>query len=156
MILPGHIAVAILCHKWLGVDLPTTIAATVVPDAVDKGLAQVLHVTPNGRYAMHSLAGWLASSWLASRLGGRRRGRAWALSHMAHFLGDQGRIPWWLPFKRYKLARSQDLDEFLLGLFSTSEGRRNLLLETLFLVLALLAPSLRDRSPAAERKGARA
>lgn len=138
MILPGHIAISIICHKLFRIDLPTAVAATLVPDAVDKGLAQVLHLAPSGRYAMHCLPGWLVSSLLVGCLGGKRRGYAWAIGHLAHFLGDQGDIPWWLPFRRYNFDEIVPLDDFLLSVFSTSQGRKNLLLETTFLLLTLL------------------
>ena len=139
MILPGHLAVAIFVHELLHVDLPTVIAATVVPDAVDKGLAQGLHVTPSGRYAMHSLVGWLASSLLVGLVGGKERGYAWAIGHLFHLLGDPGHVPWWFPFRKYEFCEIMELDQFLYSIFATTEARRKLLAEMLLLVLALVS-----------------
>ncbi len=140
MILPGHIAVAIFCHRLLRLDLSTLIAAALLPDAVDKGLAHVLRVTPSGRYAMHSLPGWLFSSLAVGLWGGEKRRHAWAVGHLAHLLGDPGQVPWWFPFKQYEFPEAMSLSQFLTAAFGTAEAQRSLALETLLLILALLCP----------------
>lgn len=139
MILPGHLALAILGHKFFRADLSTVVAGTLAPDIVDKSLAHALHITPGGRYGMHSFLGWLISSSLVGLLCGRKRGFAWAVGHFAHFAGDEFDMPWWLPFKRYHFGPVEDLDEFLAGAVGTSGGRRRLALETLLLALVILA-----------------
>ena len=148
MILPGHIALAILGHTVLDLDLPATLAATLLPDAVDKSLAQVAHITPGGRYAMHSLAGWATSVAIAWLLGGRKWGRAWAIGHFLHFLGDRGGIPWWFPFKRYEFTPPPDLDDFILDVLRSPTGRRGLLIEFALLGLAMTTLLVKRRSTA--------
>ena len=138
MILPGHIALAIFGHKLLRVDLPTTLAATLAPDVIDKPLAHVLRVAPSGRYATHSLAGWVGASALVCLLGGQERGRAWAVGHFLHFVGDGGAMPWWLFFREYAFAPSGELKDIVWKTLVTSEGRRGLAFEMLLLGAALL------------------
>ncbi len=140
MILPGHLAIAIFAHKVTGADLRTLLAATLAPDMVDKSLAQVVHVAPSGRYAMHTALSWLISSLVVLLAAGRRHASAWALGYLGHLLGDGLQIPFWLPFRRYDFGQVMELDDFLYGVISSAEGRRNLLLEMLLLALALLMP----------------
>ena len=123
MILPGHIALAIFGHKLLRVELPTAVAATLAPDLVDKALAQVLHVTPSGRYLMHSLVGWLAASALAYLLGGKAKGRAWAVGHFLHFIGDGGEMPWLLFLQEYSYSEVKELNSVFWEAFYTVQGR---------------------------------
>jgi len=142
MILPGHLAIAIFTHKVTGADLRTLLAATLAPDMVDKSLAQVVHVAPSGRYAMHTALGWLTSSLVVLLVAGKQRASAWALGYLGHLLGDGLQVPFWLPFRRYDFGQVIELDDFLCGVISSAEGRRNLLVEMLLLVLALLMPAM--------------
>ncbi len=142
MILPGHLAMAIFTHKVTGSDLRTLLAATLAPDVVDKSLAQVVHVAPSGRYAMHTALGWLISSLIVLWVAGRQRASAWALGYLAHLLGDGMQVPFWLPFRRYDFGEVMELDDFLCGVLSSAEGRKGLLGEMLLLVLALLMPAM--------------
>ena len=137
MILPGHIALAIFGHKLLRVELPTTVAATLAPDLVDKALAQVLHVTPSGRYAMHSLVGLLAASGAAYLLGGKDKGRAWAVGHFLHFVGDGGEMPWLLFLRDYSFSGPRGLNEVFWEAFGTTEGLLGLAFEMVLLGGAL-------------------
>jgi hypothetical protein len=139
MILPGHIAVAILGHKLLRQDLATIVVASVMPDIVDKGLAQVLRVTPSGRYIMHSLPGCLVAALLVGLILGKERGYAWALGHLAHLVGDPGFLPWWFPFKQYEFSRLKELGEFVFEVFG-KDGLRRLAAELVMLAVALVIP----------------
>lgn len=122
MILPGHIALAIFGHKLLRVDLPTAMAASLAPDLVDKALAQVLQITPSGRYAMHSLVGWAAISAAAYLVGGKERGRAWAVGHFLHFIGDGGEMPWLLFLRDYSFSAPKGFGDVFWEAFATTEG----------------------------------
>ena len=153
MILPGHVAIAVFCHKLLRQDLVTVVAASVVPDIVDKGLAQVLRITPSGRYIMHSIPGCVLAALLVGLIGGKERGYAWALGHFAHLLGDPGFIPWWFPFKQYEFSRLKELGEFLYDAFG-KDGLRRLAAEMVMLVVALAIPArkARQKKPATGAK----
>jgi hypothetical protein len=137
MILPGHIALAIFGHKLLRVELPTAIAATLAPDLVDKALAQVLQITPSGRYAMHSLVGWLAASAVAYLLGGKQKGRAWAVGHFLHFVGDGGEMPWLLFLRQYSFSGTRGINEVFWEAFGTTEGLLSFAFEMVLLGGAL-------------------
>jgi len=92
MILPGHIASVSMVARWLKVDRPTALAASLFPDLVDKGLHWALHVTPSDRLWAHTVWAWAGSSalaWLYGRVTHRPgTGRAWLLGYIVHFLGD--------------------------------------------------------------------
>ena len=139
MILPGHIALAILGRTLGGVDLATAVAATLAPDVVDKSASHVLGIAPAGRYAMHSLSGWTACTCLVRVLAGKRRARAWAVGHMLHLLGDGRNVPWFLPFKQYEYPPRLGLSDLVLGAISSEEGRMSLRIELLLLAMSLLA-----------------
>jgi hypothetical protein len=140
MIFPGHIAVAILGHKLLRQDLATIVAASVVPDVIDKGLAQVLRITPSGRYIMHSIPGCLITALLVGLIWGKERGYAWVFGHFAHLLGDSGFLPWWFPFKQYEFSRLKEFGEFVYEVFG-KEGLRRLSVELVMLAVALVLPT---------------
>jgi hypothetical protein len=111
----GHLAVSILIHRYLETDLAPTVAGGLFPDALDKTLCQVLHVTPSGRTYGHTLLSWGAST-LAVRVAlGRRTARAWALGYAGHLFGDlPGFVPWLFPFVGYSFpARSSSLGEIV-------------------------------------------
>ena len=139
MILPGHIALAILGRTLGGVDLPMSIAGTLAPDVVDKSAAHVLAIAPAGRYAMHSLSGWVACTWLVRVVAGKRRARAWAVGHMLHLLGDGQDVPWLWPFRQYTYPPRRGLGDFLTDVLYSDEGRRGLRIELLLLAMSLLA-----------------
>lgn len=154
MILPGHLAIAIFAHKVTGADLRTLLAATLAPDMADKSLAQVAHVAPSGRYAMHTALSWLISSLVVLLAAGKRHASAWALGYLGHMLGDGLQVPFWLPFRRYDFGQVMELDDFLYGVISSAEGRRNLLLEMVLLALALLMPSMAKQESGLSCNGA--
>lgn len=80
-------------------------AGTLLPDVIDKTLDWVLGLTPCGRYLAHSLAGAALLTAGAVTVGGRRRGLSFGVSYLAHLtcdLWEGGRVPWLMPFRRYR------------------------------------------------------
>ena len=158
MILPGHIALAILGHTMCDIDLPTTVSATLAPDIMDKGASHAMHITPAGRYAMHSLSGWVVCTCLVHLLAGKRRARSWAAGHMLHLLGDRGDVPWFFPFKQYAYPPRLGFADFVLGAIDSEEGRTNFRIELFLLALALIVLAWRrwfDSRSWSGRKGAK-
>lgn len=137
MILPGHIALGVLCHTYLDMDLPTALGAVLAPDLVDKTLSHVARCTPSSRYLMHNALAWGTTTAIMYAVGGSERAKAWAAGYLTHLLGDRGHVPWWWPFKRYAFEPLEDLEGFMAGLFGTSKGRRGLAFEMLLLAWAL-------------------
>ena len=110
MILPGHISVAYLASKALGVSTQGSLAASMFPDMVDKPIRWLLRLTPNDRIPAHTGLAWGISSAVAYRLGGSTFGRGWTVGYGSHLLCDEvnahlnpGRIYFWWPFKRYHM-----------------------------------------------------
>jgi len=68
MILPGHLAASLLCHRHLRVDLRLALVAGVLPDVVDKLAYYVFHLVPSSRLPMHTLLAWLASTAVVALL----------------------------------------------------------------------------------------
>jgi hypothetical protein len=142
MILPGHIAAAVLCHRHLKLDLRLALVASLLPDVVDKFLYHVLHAVPGSRVPMHTLLAWLATTalvalcawaWSAFPLplrGGRGKGLfilppsslsfAWFLAYGAHLLCDSplfgGDLPFLYPFRAYDFSSPRAPLAFLWGL----------------------------------------
>jgi hypothetical protein len=101
----GHLAISLLQHRYLKVDLAPVVAGGIFPDVVDKTLCQVLHVTPSGRMFGHTLVGLAVSTAVVGLLGGRRRAQSWALGYLGHLLGDVGGfIPWLYPLVPYDFS----------------------------------------------------
>ena len=142
MILPGHVACAVLCRRYLRCDLRLALAASLLPDVIDKLLYHVLHITPNSRLPMHTLLAWLASTalvafiaWLVGKgwgLGGRGWGSAiapnpytlylvpWFLAYGLHLLCDSplagGDVPFLWPWRAYDFTSPIRPWAFLFGL----------------------------------------
>ena len=99
----GHLAVSALLHRYLDVDLGTTIASGVFPDVTDKLLCQVLRITPSGRMYGHTLLSVALTTILVRQVWGARAARAWAAGYLGHLLADAGGfVPWLYPFRRYE------------------------------------------------------
>jgi hypothetical protein len=127
MILPGHVAAAVLCHRRLGADKWAVLAASLAPDLIDKFLYYGLHVTPSSRLWMHTALAWLATTTLvataewALRRGGQWRWTvAWALGYGLHLLCDSpltgGNLPFLYPFRAYLFDSPGRPWAFLFGL----------------------------------------
>jgi len=127
MILPGHIAASVLCHRYLKVDLRVVLLAGVLPDVVDKALYYSLHCVPSSRLPMHTLLAWLVSTlivWVLLRLARRPPAQslalAWFVGYGGHLLCDSplvgGRLPFLWPWLRYDFASAHVPLGFLFGL----------------------------------------
>ena len=110
MILPGHVAAAILASIVTGADRGGSLAASMAPDLVDKPVRWILGVTPNDRIPMHTLLAWLSSTIIVWLSRGRQFAGGWLAGYGSHLLCDEinahlnpGRIYFWWPLKRYKL-----------------------------------------------------
>jgi len=85
MILPGHLAASLLCHRHLRVDLRLALVAGVLPDVVDKLAYHAFHLVPSSRLPMHTLLAWLASTAVVALL-------ALALSTSLSRLRERARV----------------------------------------------------------------
>jgi len=138
---PAHLAAALLVNEAYRGDRPSAMAATLVPDLVDKTLAWLLGLTPSGRYMAHSLAAVALSAALVAALGGRRRGLSFGASYLTHLVCDLwegGHVPWLMPFKPYHRVD----DRWQLGL--SAKGFLLELASTLLLIRFALASPARS------------
>jgi membrane-bound metal-dependent hydrolase YbcI (DUF457 family) len=153
MILPGHVAASVLCHRHLKVALWPALVAGVFPDLVDKFLYYVLRVVPSSRTPMHTLWGWLGSTLLLGLLAwalDRTRSRAWLWSWFvgfsAHLLCDSplvgGKLPFLWPLRAYTMSSSRAPLSYL---FDGGPWPLWTLTAELLLVLLTLATSSRFR-----------
>lgn len=127
MILPGHVAAAVLCHRRLGAYWWAVLAASLAPDVIDKFLYYGLHLSPSSRVPMHTALAWLATvllvaaaEWALRRGGHGRWTAAWALGYGLHFLCDSpltgGDLPFLYPFRAYLFNSPGRPLAFLFGL----------------------------------------
>ncbi len=102
----AHFASALLANRLARIDRspPPSLGGALVPDAIDKTLSWVLHLTPTARHVGHTPLMAAALSTGVDRLFGRRAGLAFGLAYFVHLVGDlwdEGHVPWLMPFKRY-------------------------------------------------------
>ena len=127
MILPGHVAASVLCHRYLKAELRLALVAGIVPDVVDKLFYHVFHLVPGSRVPMHTLIAWVASTLLVAAVAwflpkGQVRGwaPAWFLSYGVHLLCDSplvgGELPFLYPFLYYDFRSPAMPLSFLFGL----------------------------------------
>jgi hypothetical protein len=141
----GHVAISVLLHHYLDVDLGLATAAGVFPDATDKFLCQVLRVTPSGRMYGHSLLGVALSTLFVYRVWGRRAAGVWLLAYLGHLAADMdGFVPWLYPFRAY------DFEGEKVGLFTivrrVTRHPLKVGLELVLLIWALCALLVETRS----------
>ena len=161
MILPGHVAASILCHRHLKVDLRVALVAGVIPDVIDKLLYYGPHLVPSSRVPMHTLLAWGVSTLLVAlierlvaalrinegygALPGSGKGRggvpfpwavAWGVGYGAHLLCDSplvgGKIPFLYPFRAYDFTSPVVPLSFLFGM---NEWPLHMLIAELLLVI---------------------
>jgi hypothetical protein len=95
----GHLAISALLHRYAKAEWTPVMAAAVFPDAVDKTLCQLLHLTPTGRMWGHTLLSLAISTALVGHTWGRWAARSWALGYLSHLAADiEGDVPWLYPF----------------------------------------------------------
>lgn len=113
MHIPGHLAVALAEHtlppfRTSKPALITLIAASLLPDVVDKALGYTLNLIPGGRHAAHNIFALAASTLLVATLWNRTIGLAWFAGYLGHMMADfNSCIPWLFPLKRYKFNQKQ-------------------------------------------------
>ncbi|MBN1994265.1 MAG: hypothetical protein JW953_16325 [Anaerolineae bacterium] len=109
MHIPGHIAVALVEHRFLvlqGQDeqvmLKPLLIASVFPDLVDKAIGYVFHLMPNGRHYAHNIFSVIGLSLAVALVWGKTVGLAWFVGHLGHLLADDiRRVPWLFPVRPY-------------------------------------------------------
>ncbi len=111
--IPGHLSFSLVCHRYLRGDLIAAIVGGLLPDLIDKPLNDVFHITPHGRYAMHSLTGLVVCSALAFWIFGRRISLSYFTCHLAHLVGDIDFCPWFWPFVNYEFPQGIDTTDIL-------------------------------------------
>jgi hypothetical protein len=107
----GHVASAVLLGQTRG-RRPSvaTVAASQIPDLLDKPFAWVLRRSESSHLLAHSLVGWLLFKVLASALFSERRSAELSDAYLSHLLADElhhGRVPWLYPFSSAK-RRAKD------------------------------------------------
>jgi hypothetical protein len=104
----GHVAVSVLEHRYLKVELVPVLVAGIFPDLVDKALCQLLHVTPFGRMYAHTLAAMALSTLVVGLIWGRHVAWSWGLGYLSHLVCDLGGfLPWLYPFVHYDFPHRQ-------------------------------------------------
>lgn len=141
----GHIAIGVLEHRYLDVDLAPTMAGGLFPDVLDKALCQVFSLTPNGRMYGHTFLSVAISTALVRLIAGKRVARAWILGYLGHLLADIGGfLPLLYPFRSYTFTPSPGFKEIFESYF---ENQGEVVFEMILLLWALLALH-RQRQPA--------
>ncbi len=74
------------------------IVGGMLPDLIDKPMDDIFHITPYGRYAMHSLTGLIVCGLIAYFVFGKKIGIGYSLGHFAHLIADADFNPWFWPF----------------------------------------------------------
>ncbi len=132
----GHVAISILEHRFLDVELAPTLMGGLFPDVLDKTLCHVLRVTPSGRMWGHTALSLVVSTGLVRLLAGGRKARAWAAGYIGHLVADaDDGTPFWYPFSTYEFTPSPSIKEILRRFL---DNRRRLTFELGLLILALL------------------
>jgi len=120
MIFPGHFASVLLATRFLDVDRPTALGASLFPDVVDKTLHWLVRRTSSDRLWAHtawSLAGSSALAWLVGRGIGRPKvGRSWLAGYVVHLLGDiSAPLAFFYPLSRYGYHQGARFEEIMRG-----------------------------------------
>lgn len=120
MILPGHLASAIIASRLPGVHRPTALAASLFPDLFDKTLHWVFRVTPSDRLWGHTLWSMLGTTLITWAVGkGLHKpdtGRSWLWGYAVHLAGDTtAPIPLLYPLSRRGVHMGARMREILHG-----------------------------------------
>lgn len=107
--IPGHLAFSVLGNRYCNAAWVPVIVGAMLPDLIDKPLNDVFHLTPYGRYAMHSLFGLAVSMVIAYWWFGRQVAFSYGIGHALHLVGDADFNPWFWPFIRYDFPQGIDV-----------------------------------------------
>ena len=138
---PGHLACGLIVRAITRLNLAVILVASLLPDVVDKILADVLHIAPYGRTYMHCVPVLvLISVLLAGAFRDVKIGLAWAGGHFAHLIGDISFIPWWFPLKQYDWPASVNVVQATLELrhLASSQPQQTPLVAKVFIPEILL------------------
>ncbi len=107
----AHIASAVALNRYALNDnsFEPAVLGALLPDAVDKTLAWVLHVTSSSHHIAHTPLAAVTLSLVARKLVGERFAGSFGAAYIVHLLGDEihhGRVPWLLPFRDDKRRAS--------------------------------------------------
>ena len=100
--IPGHLALGLTGARITSTPLFPVLAATFLPDIVDKVMTDVIALAPYGRCWFHTLLSVVVFSSLCYFWKGKQWGIGWAVGHLLHLFGDIGFIPWFYPFLSYE------------------------------------------------------
>lgn len=107
----AHIASAVAFNRNVLNDesFEAAMLGALFPDAVDKTLAWVLHVTSSSHHIAHTPLAAITLSFVAGKVVSEEFGRSFGAAYFMHLLGDElhhGRVPWFLPISDYKRRAS--------------------------------------------------
>ncbi len=108
----AHVASAVAFNRRVLNDdsLAPSILGALIPDAVDKTLAWVLHVTSSSHHIAHTPLAAFTLSFVATKVAGAKFGRSLGAAYFLHLLGDEiqhGRVAWLRPFRDNKRRPSE-------------------------------------------------
>ncbi len=110
---PGHVALAMLGNRYgKAAWLPVMIGA-LLPDLIDKPLNDVFHLTPHGRFAMHSLTAVAVLTLVIHYFYQWPTAYSYMIGHLSHLLGDADFNPWFWPFVQYQYPPGIDVLDIL-------------------------------------------
>lgn len=120
MILPGHLASAIIASRLPGMHRPTALAASLFPDLFDKMLHWIFHATPSDRLWGHTawaMVGTTVIAWtLEKGLQKPNVGRSWLWGYAVHLAGDiTAPVPLLYPLSRRGVHMGARMREILQG-----------------------------------------
>jgi hypothetical protein len=107
--IPGHLAFSVLGNRYLKAEWIPVIVGAFLPDLIDKPLNDVFHITPYGRYAMHSLFGLGIATLVAFLICNRKIAYSYCIGHASHLIADADFNPWFWPFIRYEWPSGIDV-----------------------------------------------
>jgi membrane-bound metal-dependent hydrolase YbcI (DUF457 family) len=106
----GHVATGLATNDLLHGDGRWAVFGSQLPDLIDKPLAWVFSATESSRFMAHTLIMLGGSAALVLAAQGPAAAKGFLCGYGSHLLADQvfgGKVPFFWPFKRYKLAHKK-------------------------------------------------
>jgi len=103
----GHIATALVTSDLVHGDSHWAVFGSQLPDLIDKPLAWVFSATESSRFMAHTVITLGVSAGLVFAARGPDAAKGLLSGYGSHLLADQvlgGKVPFFWPFRRYKLA----------------------------------------------------